>query len=124
VVSVRKRGTLQSESPQCRVSEFKPDERERVLIEKALRGHREVQAREGYEQRRLIGKWSRETGVTPRSRTAVRARAWAWKTRMLKGGCRVLIPCKKNDGTSSPVSGKDSGPLETRLDEYEHTRST
>ncbi|WP_156516804.1 hypothetical protein [Paraburkholderia caribensis] len=45
--------------------EFKPDERQQKLIEKALRTHRKAQARRRYAPDRLVEKWSNEAGIEP-----------------------------------------------------------
>jgi len=47
------------------MTEFKPDEREQKLVEKALRTHRKAQARGRYAPDRLVEKWSNEAGIEP-----------------------------------------------------------
>ncbi|WP_162600864.1 hypothetical protein [Paraburkholderia sp. C35] len=45
------------------MEKFKPDERQRKLIEKGLKSHRKAQARGRHAPDRLIEKWSHEVGI-------------------------------------------------------------
>ncbi len=45
------------------MTEFKPDERQQELIQKALRSHHKAQTRGRYAPQQLVEKWSSEVGI-------------------------------------------------------------
>jgi hypothetical protein len=47
------------------MADFEPDERQRGLIEQALRRHRKAQSRHKFAPDRLVEKWTSETAIGP-----------------------------------------------------------
>lgn len=56
-------GLLVIKSKESRVNDFKPDARQKALIERALKSHRAAQAKRKYAPRRLVERWSSEAGI-------------------------------------------------------------
>ena len=59
------RWRMRKQSQRTAMLKFRPDERQRRLIEEALEAHRQAQTNGQFAPDRLLRKWSSEVGILP-----------------------------------------------------------